>query len=137
MKTATDAQKLTALTQLVSATEQLVSRGGNSKTWRLITTFKAKKVLRLVFGRAAKNDEIKRLVDTIKAKPVKAAVNGKATRPVAKRPLKTVVKRGTKPTVAKAPKAPKAAKPARKAAVAPAAPASVATPATPATATTA
>jgi len=131
MKTATDAQKLAALTGLISAAEQLIKRGGASKTWRLITTFKAKKALRLTFGRAPKNDEVGRLVSTIKevkatAKAAKPASNGahKPARP-AKAVRATRPARSVKPKRAKKVIARKAAAP-TPAATAPAATATVA-----------
>lgn len=76
MKQTTDTQKLTALTQLLNAAGELIHRGGASKTWKLITEFKAKKALRCILGRAPEAAEVSRLLGVIKIKPVTGNGNG-------------------------------------------------------------
>lgn len=117
------AQKLAVLVALVAAATELTRRNGESKTWKTITEFKARKALKVVLGRAPSKDEVNKIVNTIKpvkgakaapSKPLKARITRKAKARPSAPPT-----RAKRTPVAKAPTAAKAPAPATPTAPAP------------------
>jgi hypothetical protein len=120
-----DAQNIVAMNGLVDAVCNAAVRGGKGKTWRMIATFKARKVLRGLLNRAPKNDEVARVLKPLAA--IKPASNGHvkpASRP-ARRVKRNKRVRSTTAAPRTAPRAtaPKAAPKAQAPAAAQAAPA--------------